>query len=109
MWRAYISGDEQDDAMAVEELAGRLSALWASSRLANVGNHTILPASIFVPEDAQRASPTAADCPFGDDAAQRPVSVRYRRHLDHELSLWHSDCERGVVEVLDGPEPGRLL
>ena len=72
MWRAYISGDEQDDAMAVEELAGRLSALWASSRLANVGNHTILPASIFVPEDAQRASPTAADCPFGDDAAQRP-------------------------------------
>jgi hypothetical protein len=68
--------------------------------LVNVLNHAITPASYLVPKDAQRERPAAADCAFGDDAAQRPVSVRYRCLLDHKLSLWHSDHERGVVKVL---------
>jgi hypothetical protein len=74
--------------------------LRAADGLVNVRNHSITPTSDLVPKDAQRASPAAADCAFGDDAAQLPVSVRYRCLFDHKLSLWHSNHERGVVKVL---------
>ena len=43
--------------------------LWAVDRLLDVRDDAITPSPDLIPEDAQRASPVAADCPFGDDSA----------------------------------------
>jgi hypothetical protein len=74
-------------------------SLRAVDRLGDVWDHPSAPASVLVAEDPQRSSQAAADGALGDDAAQGPVSVRDRRHLDHELSLRHSDFKPRVVEV----------